>query len=204
MEAFDNAKTNKEPTPEALGRMLEESLIWLTKITKRYTSEYDPKAAVVSATTQETNAKNMYGELVVKDTDDGFRVKFNEIDYERPENNVTQWYTLQYAYGVGSFELMTTGVQPNITYYFQESDSTEEHYEQAFAAHRDFMVAQLEPATPREIQHFVDVVEVALLGNAFFDFKQFESDLGQHLDDLETLREIELGEDDTEEKNHPE
>jgi hypothetical protein len=92
-------------------------------------------------------------------------------------------YRLKYIFGVGAYELTTTGKQRIVDDGIVNADSSDEAFAEAVESLQGYLEQPFYPATPEEISYFAEVVEVGALGNVFFDFDSFEQGLKDHIDD---------------------
>jgi hypothetical protein len=178
MEFHEHPDVQREPTPEALHQILDSSFTWVAKIVKEHPGNSDP----ISATTQEANERNIYQSLAAAKYDEYFEIKINEINYEDEDVNTAERFRLKYIFGVGEYELTTTGKQQIKSDSIDDADGSDEAFAEAIDSLRGYLEQPFYPATPEEISYFAEVVEVGVLGNAFFDFDSFEQELKDHID----------------------
>ena len=203
MESFDNTNANIEPSPEELGRLLGESHKWISKIIEEHNSEENIHAATVPATTAEAEDDYKIGEISVEDfSGNEFIITLNESDYTASGTATAEHFKLSIAYGTGKYELLASGVQPDVMEEVADDDASEEEYEKALAASEEYLSQQLRPASPAEIQRLAYVLEIGAFGDVPFYFEHFEIDYHKHLNELEMAKRT-LNENEDNE-NHPE
>jgi len=178
MEYHEQPNVQREPTPEVVHQLLDSSFTWVAKIVKEYPGNSDP----ISATTQEANERNIYQSLAAANCDEYFEIKINEINYKDDDVHTAERFRLKYIFGVGEYELTTTGKQQIKGDGIEDAEGTDEAFAEAVESLQGYLEQPFYPATPDEIRYFAEVVEVGALGNAFFNFDIFEQRLKDYID----------------------
>lgn len=200
MESFDNTNANIEPSPEELGRLLGESHTWINKIIEEQHGLENTRTAIVPATTAEAEDDYKIGEVSVEDLNGNeFLVTINETDHVTSDTATTEHYKLSIAYETGKYELLATGVQPDIMVGVRNDGASDEEYDKAIVALQKYLTQQLRPASAAEIQRMAYVLEIGAFGDVPFYFEHFEVEYRQRIDRLETAKHR-LEENENEEK----
>lgn len=181
------ANLSKDDSPELSKEKTKELLIEVASLITEIYSEHlgDEEYQIeVQATTPELDTLRKHGYLRIYDLKIGFRLDHTAETTGLIDDSTLERFFLTQTDNGNEYELITTGVVPDVMPTIIDTYTNHEFTDLAYYASEDYYEQQMRPATPSDILKFIGIVEVARFKKVRFDADILEEEFRTYMDNL--------------------